>query len=67
MTTVAESGERFSVQLEADEQGVLWLVDAERTRYQLAVVLHAAVAHRETCTPGSRRCSSARVRERRVQ
>jgi hypothetical protein len=41
MTTSAESGERFSVQLEADEQGVLWLVDAERTRYQLAVVLHA--------------------------
>jgi hypothetical protein len=41
MTTAAASGERFSVELEADEQGVLWLVDAERTRYQLAVVLHA--------------------------
>ena len=38
MTTSAASGERFSVELEADEQGVLWLVDAERTRYQLAVV-----------------------------
>jgi hypothetical protein len=38
MTTSAASGEWFSVELEADEQGVLWLVDAERTRYQLAVV-----------------------------
>ena len=41
MTTAGASGERFSVELEADRQGLPWLVDAERNRYQLAVVLHA--------------------------
>jgi hypothetical protein len=39
MTVEAASGERFRVELEADEQGVLWLLDAERARYQLTVVL----------------------------
>jgi hypothetical protein len=34
-----DTGERFAGRPEADEHGVLWLIDAEGVRYQLAVVL----------------------------
>jgi len=33
------TGETFVGRAEADEQGVVWLIDADGGRYQLAVVL----------------------------
>ena len=33
------TGETFVVRAEADEHGILWLIDAEGMRYQVAVVL----------------------------
>ena len=37
MTIRTPTGETFIGRVEADEQGVLWLIDAEGVRYQLAV------------------------------
>jgi hypothetical protein len=39
MTIRTATGETFVVRAEADEHGILWLIDAEGMRYQLAVVL----------------------------
>jgi hypothetical protein len=38
MTVRTPTGETFVGRVEADEHGVLWLIDAEGVRYQLAVV-----------------------------
>jgi hypothetical protein len=40
--TISAPGGTFEVQLEEDEFGVLWLLGADGTRYQLAVVLQGA-------------------------
>jgi hypothetical protein len=56
MTTAAASGERFSVQLEADEQGVLWLLDADCTPSTRSRVT-GWVAHSGRHASQSARCS----------
>ena len=38
MTIRTPAGETFVGRVEADEHGVVWLIDAEGVRYQLAVV-----------------------------
>jgi hypothetical protein len=37
--TIRTAQSEFVARVEADEQGILWLVDAEGARYQLAVAL----------------------------
>ena len=39
MTIRTLTGETFVGRVEADEHGVLWLIDAEGVRYQVAVVV----------------------------
>jgi hypothetical protein len=39
MTIRTTTGDTFVSRAEADEHGVVWLIDAEGVRYQLAVVL----------------------------
>ena len=49
--------------VEADEHGVVWLIDAEGVRYQLAVVCSGRLAHRGCVSRGAGDGGRARVRE----
>jgi hypothetical protein len=64
MTIRTPAGETFVGRVEADEHGVVWLIDAEGVRYQLAVVFRAAGAW--TPLRPSSAAPGARVRERVV-
>jgi hypothetical protein len=53
MTIRTATGERFVGRAEAHEQGVVWLIDADGGRYQLAVVLQGGWRVMDT-TPAER-------------
>jgi hypothetical protein len=44
MTIRTSIGETFAGRAEPDEHGVVWLIDAEGVRYQLAVAFQVAGA-----------------------
>jgi hypothetical protein len=45
MTIRTPTGETFVGRVEADEHGVLWLIDVEGVRYQVAVVLQGGAVN----------------------
>jgi hypothetical protein len=59
--TIGTLKERYSLFERADEHGVLWLIDAEGVRYQLAVVSQCGWRIVDT-TPTERSARGARIR-----
>ena len=64
MTIRAAKGETFVGRAMVDERGVVWLIDTEGVRYQLAIVFAGRLAGRRHHSGGAGAARGARIRER---